>query len=167
MTFLNKGLDKIDKALNSLAAITLLIMMLLIVTDVLARAFFNSPIEGVLEITGEYLLLSIVFFSISYTYKVGGHVRVEIIFDMFSDTIKKIVKLLTDLLIIGILALLAYTNILRGFDYHAKGVTTNSLLEYPLAPAYFIIFIGIILLILRLILEVIQIAMGKKAGNEL
>lgn len=163
MKYLNKFLTKTDEFISKISAITIFIMMMWIVIDVVLRSVFNAPISGTIEITGEYLLLIIVYLSISYTYKEGGHVSVELFENKFSGGIKKVVKLFTNLLTIIVFVLLGIANFQKGLDYFASDIRTTSLLNYPLAPALMIISFGVFLLVINLILESIDILRGKKS----
>ena len=162
MKYLNKFLTKTDEFISKISAITIFIMMMWIVIDVVLRSVFHAPVSGTIEITGEYLLLIIVYLSISYTYKEGGHVSVELFENKFSEGIKKVIKLFTNLLTIIVFVLLGIANFQKGLDYFANDIRTTSLLNYPLAPALMIISLGVFLLVINLILESFNILRGKK-----
>ncbi|MFJ8063976.1 TRAP transporter small permease [Psychrobacillus sp. NPDC096426] len=162
MKYLNKFLTKTDEFISRISAITIFIMMMWIVIDVVLRSVFHTPVSGTIEITGEYLLVIIVYLSISYTYKEGGHVSVELFENKFSVNIKKIIKLFTNLLTIIVFVLLGIANFQKGLNYFVNDIRTTSLLNYPLAPALFIITFGVLLLVINLILESINILRGKK-----
>ncbi|ARD47960.1 hypothetical protein SporoP37_07250 [Sporosarcina sp. P37] len=161
MTFLSNLLTRLDKLITYVSAATIFIMMMWIVMDVVLRSVFNSPITGTIEITGEYLLLIIVYLSISYAYKEGSHVSVDFIVEKFPKPLRSVLKVITNLLAITTFSLLGYANYLKGMDYFANDVRTTSLLHYPLAPALLIISIGVFLLVINLLLESIAIIRGK------
>lgn len=158
---LGKLLMKTDRFITNISAVTIFVMMMWIVVDVLLRSVFHKPIPGTIEITGEYLLVIIVYLSISYTYKEGGHVSVELFENKFSEGMKKIIKLVTNLLAIIVFFMLGIANFQKGLDYFATDVRTASLLNYPLAPALMIISLGVFLLIINLALESVAILRGK------
>lgn len=162
MTYLTKLLTKLDKFITNISAITIFIMMLWIVADVVLRSFFHAPISGTIEITGEYLLVIIVYLAISYTYKEGGHVSVELLQEKFPPTLRKVVRLVTNLLAIIVFILLGIANYNKGMEYFATNIRTTSLLDYPLAPALMIITLGVFSLVINLIFESIAIVRGKK-----
>ena len=162
MTFLNKSLTKTDKFITNISAVTIFIMMMWIVIDVVLRSIFHAPISGTIEVTGEYLLLIIVYLSISNTYKEGGHVSVELFQNKFPKGLKKVIKLFTNSLAIIVFTLLGIANFKKGLIYFSTNIRTTSLLNYPLAPALMIITIGVFLLVINLILESVAILRGKK-----
>jgi TRAP-type transport system small permease protein len=162
MLTLYNWLNKIEKVLVYLSSMTLFLMMLLIVLDVFFRATFNSPIPGTLELTGEYLLVIIVYLSISYTQGKNGHVNVELIQHKFSNTTKKIIKVFSNLLTLFIFSLLGLFNFQQGLDYFANGIKSVSVHSYPLAPALMIITIGLVVFSLRLIIEIVFVFINHK-----
>ncbi|MFS0823914.1 TRAP transporter small permease [Bacillus sp. 1P02SD] len=165
MEFLNKWLNRIDTYLNYISAAAIFVMMLLIVLDVALRAAINKPLVGVLEFTGEYLLVTIVFFGISYAYLHKEHVRVEIIVDRLSKSVQRILQLISNVIGIVVIAALGVTNFQKGLDMFERNIRSVSLLEYPLAPAYMIITVGIAMLIIRLLFETLTILLEMKGSK--
>jgi TRAP-type transport system small permease protein len=165
MEFLNRWLNRIDTYLNYISAAAIFFMMLLIVLDVVLRATINKPIVGVLEFTGEYLLVTIVFFGISYAYLHKEHVRVEIIVDRLSKSVQRIFLIISNVIGIVVITALGVTNFQKGLDMFERDIRSVSLLEYPLAPAYMIITVGIIMLIVRLLFETITTILEIKGSK--
>ena len=66
-----------------IAGIVLFGMMMLTTIDVVCRYFFNSSILGVYEIT-EFMMVCLIFLSLSFAQKLKGHVAVNILVDRFS-----------------------------------------------------------------------------------
>ena len=77
MSRIFKILDKFTNLLKFIGALALTIMMLLTVVDVIGR-YFKYPIFGSVELVG-FLATIIVAAALPYTYKVEGHVGVEIL----------------------------------------------------------------------------------------
>lgn len=162
MNLLNRWLDKVDYFLMYISAGTIFLMMLWVFVDVLMRYFFNSPIPGTMEITGEYLLPIIAFLGISYTQKHNGHVNVDLLYGKFSKGTKRIVGLFTNLVALLLFIILGINNFQEGLKYFARNVKSVGLLDYPLAPALMIISFGILILCIRLVVDSINILRNKK-----
>ena len=77
MKLLDRILNFISALLRSAGALALTLMMLITVVDVVGR-FFKHPIFGSVEIVG-FLAVAVAAAAMPHTYKVGGHVGVEII----------------------------------------------------------------------------------------
>jgi TRAP-type transport system small permease protein len=161
MTRLNEWITKAEKMISNLAVFTLLVMTIWIFLDVMLRFLFNTPITGTLEITGEYMLVILVYFSISMTYRENGHINVTFITNKFSKRTNNFLKALTNLLGVIIFILIAYLNFQQGIESLERDIRTVSPLKYPIGPAYIIISIGILLLSIRLLIESITILIGK------
>lgn len=162
MKLLNRWLDKVDYFMGFISAGTLFLMMIWIFVDVIMRYFFNNPITGTIEITGEYLLPIIVYLAISYTHKQNGHINVDLLYYKFSKGTKRVVGLFTNVVGLLLFIILGISNFLEGLNYFAKDIQSVSLLDYPLAPAMMIISFGILLICIRLVFDSINILRNKK-----
>lgn len=166
MDKLIKMFDQFDRVLSMISSITLFIMMVLISTDVMLRSIFHKPIQGTLELTGEYLMVILVYFAVSYTYKNDGHVKVTIFENVFGDTTKKILKFLSNLVVATILLFTSYFSFLTSLEHLEFNIRSSGALSYPLAPALMIISFGMLMTVLRLILENVMLVLQKKnVGN--
>ncbi|WP_404330282.1 TRAP transporter small permease [Mesobacillus maritimus] len=146
-------LNKLDQLFVYIASFALFIMMLLIFTNVITRYFFDKPIAGVIEFTGEYLMVFVVFLAMSFTQKEGGHVKVTILERMLPDKGKFILDLLVKILSVSIFLVLTYTSFLLFTRHLNQDIRSISSVAYPLAPAVFVISLGSFVMSLRLILS--------------
>ncbi|MBO1003248.1 TRAP transporter small permease [Pseudogracilibacillus auburnensis] len=154
--------NRIDAVSSIIASITLLIMMVWIFLDVMLRTLFNSPIQGTLEITGEYLMVLLIYLAISYTHKNNGHVKVTMFEDKFTPKVKNIMTIIINLLAAFFFLVISILNFQEGMSYIERGIHSSSILNYPLAPALFIISFGLFIITLRLIIECIYILTNKE-----
>lgn len=86
--------------LESVAALTLFILMLITCMDVAGRYFFNNALDGATELT-ELGLALIVFAEMPVISWRGGHVIVDILDRTFSSTVLKVLALLSSIVISG------------------------------------------------------------------
>lgn len=162
MELLNQWLNKIDNFLAYISSAIIFVMMGWIVLDVTLRAAFNRPITGTLELTGEYFMVIIVYFAISYTFKENGHVSVDFLKHKFSKGTKRILGLISNLLALSVFIILGINNFLRGLEYFSNDIRSVGLLDYPLAPALMVITLGILTLSIRLLFDTINIIRNTK-----
>lgn len=167
MEKLIKMFNQLDKVLLTISSVTMFILMTLISTDVVLRTVFNKPIPGTLELTGEYLMVIIVYFAVSYTYKDDGHVRVAILENVFNDTFKIIIKFLSNIVVAVFFLFISYFSFLSSLENLEFNIRSIGALDYPLAPAIMIISFGMLMIALRLILENIQLVLVKKEESNL
>lgn len=158
--------ETIDKITSGIAALTLFIMMLWIFVDVMLRTFLNNPIQGTIELTGEYLMVLLVYLSLSYTHKNDGHVKVTFLEEKFPRQIKNITKFVTNLLAACLFLFIGILNFQEGLNYLDQNIHSVGVLGYPLAPALFIISFGLIMITLRLLIECITILFSRKAVKD-
>lgn len=161
MKLLSNFFESLDKIFTIIAGATMFIMMLWIFADVMLRTFFNSPIQGTIEVTGEYLMAILVYLMLSNTQKHGGHVSVDLFQNVYSKKFKKFIKFITHLIAAGFFLTIGILNFKEGFEYLDQEIYSVGVLHYPLAPAMFIISLGIFMLTLRLIFECITILFPK------
>lgn len=163
MKLLKRWMDKIDNFFAYLSAITIFVMMFWIFLDVILRAFFNSPIRGTIELTGEYFMVVAVYCAISYTQKHKAHVTVDLLTDKLSKGVNKFLGLFTNLLGLIVFIVLGHNNFLRGMEYFEKDVRSPGVLDYPLGPAMMILSFGILLLCIRLLIDSLSIIFDRKS----
>ena len=56
----------------------MLVMMVHIVADVVARLVFNHPFNGTMEIVAGYDMVAVIFFPLAYVTHFEGHIKVEL-----------------------------------------------------------------------------------------
>ena len=152
---LQQWLDKTDKFFNNVASFTLMVLMLWIVLDVFLRFGFNRPIPGTMEITGEYFMVIIVFLALSYTYKLGAHITIDIFSVKFPKLVQDLIKVVSNIFVIALMGYTFYVNLELAIENFQRNILTSSSLKYPMAPAYLILSFGFLLLSFRLVLETI------------
>lgn len=76
------GFSGIEDMLVLLAGIVVFILMLLTTADVTGRYVFLHPLKGTLEIS-EIALVFMVWLSVAGTQRVGGHIGMEAIVELF------------------------------------------------------------------------------------
>lgn len=90
---LEKVFDKFADIIGVITAFAMVLMILNVFYDVVARYFFRTGSIGMQEM--EWHLFSvIILLGISYTLKEDGHVRVDIIYDRWSDKTKAVVNMM-------------------------------------------------------------------------
>ncbi|MBU1345011.1 MAG: TRAP transporter small permease [Proteobacteria bacterium] len=135
MSSFSKALDKFSSLLKIIGAIALTIMMLLTVVDVIGR-FFKHPIFGSVELVG-FLATIVVATALPYTYKVDGHVGVEILVRLMSEKAQLIFDLFTRTLSLILFCLVTWQMFLYAMDIQKTGEVSMNL-EFPI---YYIIYL--------------------------
>ena len=74
---LDKGLDKLYRLCGLIAASLLVTLTALVLLSILTR-FFDTFIAGLTEYAG-YTMAACSFFAMAYTFRSGGHIRVQLL----------------------------------------------------------------------------------------
>ncbi len=82
--------------------------MFLITANAIVRYLINNPIIGSFEFTEMYLLIIMVFLSLSHTWKVRGFIAVDVFSNKFPMSVRNVIFYI--ILVLGILffALIGY-----------------------------------------------------------
>ena len=135
MDNISKVLDKFSGLLKIIGATALTAMMLLTVVDVIGR-FFKHPIFGSVELVG-FLATLVVAAALPYTYKVDGHVGVEILVRLLSKKTQLIIDLFTRTLSLVLFGLVTWQMFLYAKDISETGEVSMNL-EFPI---YYIVYL--------------------------
>lgn len=151
MNAVQKLLAVIEKIFVFVAGASMVLMMLLTTFDLLARKFFSYSIPSLYEFTEDYLMVSLVFLTISYVYIQGGHIRVTLfekhLPHRFRVVWEKLHQVMT-LVLFSFIAVKGWNAAVSAYEFNER---SNSLLAYPLAPALMLVPVGSALLCLRVI----------------
>jgi len=142
------------------------LMMMLVVVDVFMRYVMHRPLMVSDEFSA-YMLVALSFLGLAYTWREGGHVRIEVLVSHFRGRLYDWVRLvgLTMTFIFMIeLDRAAYKMIVYALKINLRSSTW---LMFPLFWPQLTIFIGFILLTLLLVIDIfrfgVKVLAGKKA----
>jgi len=129
---------------NVIAVIFLAIMMLLTVTDVFLRYFFNKPVMGSMELT-EYFMVVAGFLGIAWYGLKKKHLKVGLIVDQFPNKAQAICDCITYFLSLTVVPLIVWQNYVQA-NYSKTDNVVSDLLEVPAYPFYLAVVISFVLL---------------------
>lgn len=135
MHALSQVLNKLSDILKLIGAVALTAMMMLTVVDVIGR-FFKSPIFGSVELVG-FLATIVVAAALPYTYKMDGHVGVEILVRLLPDKTQIWVDLFTRMLTLVLFILITWQMFLYAKDIQHTGEVSMNL-QFPI---YYIVYL--------------------------
>jgi len=127
------------------------LVMLVGVAEIFLRKLFNSPLYGQLDLI-ELSMCSYALLTISYCWRMAGHIRVDLVIDRFHGRGRWLAELITT-----VVALALITALLPGVYHFFQNAieigdsTINT--RWPTWPSKFVPVIGLSLLWLRLVLE--------------
>ena len=152
--FLEKAVFPVSRFLLLIGQFSLVVMVLLTVTDVFLRYVFNRPILGSYELT-EFMMAILVFSSIGYTMAVKRHVVVDLVVTKLSQRARDILECFTSLIAFILFSIVTWRNVLQaGTAWERNDVTAE--LFIPISPFILFVAIGIGVLSLVLFVQFIQ-----------
>jgi TRAP-type C4-dicarboxylate transport system permease small subunit len=156
-----KGVHATFKAFNAFASfveklgsLVLLAMVLLTVTDITLRRFFNSPLPFSFE-TVEFLLVIVAYCYIAYATSESRHVSVDTLTSRIPTTARRRLRIGGDILTIGLFGLIAWQNVLQGNHVFKLGAT-SAILNIPKYPFQYWVAFGAALACLVLLLRLLN-----------
>ena len=158
MTFLNRLYLIIMGILAGIAAIVLTAMMFLILTDVVLRYVFNSPITGSYEII-QYMMAILISFAIVYCAYKRSHVSVDIVFDQLPPKPQSIVACLGSLIVLILFILIAWENVLYIKETYDQRLT-STILYIPTYPFVASVAVGFVAICLVMFIEFLHALHG-------
>lgn len=94
-------------ASNAIASLWVLFLVGLISTDVIGRAFFGRPLDGVPEIV-KFSIVGMVWLWMAYALRTGVHLRTRLLLDNLPPTGRRFIYILNSLTGIGLFAMIAW-----------------------------------------------------------
>lgn len=141
----------LEKAMALISAICIFGLMLIGVWQVLARKLANAPIHGYIDMI-EIAMTTFAFIALSYTERLGGHVRMEIFASKLRGRLLwavEVVGVVIGLFVIGTLTWYSFQHFLRAYD---SGDSTMDI-QLPWWPSKLLVSFAFGLLFIRLLIS--------------
>ena len=138
-----------------LSSILLVSLVLLILSEIFIRYFFNTSTLIADEYSG-YLFLASVFLGLSYTFKENAHIRINILTSRMSEKSNKFIDIFAGSITIVVLLFALYRTILFTFDSYEMEMLSESVSQTPLYLTQLVMPLGLSLFILSVLIFVIK-----------
>lgn len=143
------------------SCLCLFLIMLVKTADVTLRYVFNSPLEWSYGLTAHYLLLGAFFLSLPYTYRVGGHVKVDILLSRCSERYRTLFALIDTIVSSILFLVLAYEGIVITHQAWLGNEVMSEFYNFYTWTSVIVLPIGISVLDTRIALKFINILRGR------
>ena len=150
---ISKTLGKFSGILKFIGAAALTGMMLLTVVDVIGR-FFKYPIFGSVELVG-FMATIVIATALPYTYKMDGHVGVEILVRLLSKKAQLIIDIITRLISLILFCLITWQMFLYAKDIKEVGEVSMNL-EFPIYYIVYLLAFGLLIFSITIIEVMIE-----------
>ena len=152
-----KGVDEaffqVEKFLNLIAALVIMAIMLIGTYQVFGRKLLSIPVPGYVDWI-EMSMTVFAFVAISYTQRLGGHVRMEIILGRMKGRLLyffEIFGTICAIFIVTVLAYYGYEHFLRAFEIGDSTID----IDLPVWPSKLLVPFAFGILLVRLIIQLI------------
>jgi TRAP-type C4-dicarboxylate transport system permease small subunit len=153
-----KADSQLNRGMKWLCLLLLAGMTVMGTFDVLGRYLVDRPIKGTYETFG-FLLPALVLLGMAFTQEAREHVRIDLAINQMPFRAKTAVGILTDVIALGITALIFRGGLLTMFHYKEMGKLVDTIL-IPLWPTWIVIPIGAFAMMIVLILQITEGAMA-------
>jgi len=154
-----KNIIKVIDAFNNLVGNILgwlcVVMTLAVVYEVVARYFFNAPTLWSMEVN-QFLFCTLSLTGVGYCLLQDQHVRVDLFYLHYSEKTRAIVEMVTFPVILIICVVLIYFGGREFLSALIEHKTSNSVIEFPLWPFWFMILFAGFLLGMQVIARYLQ-----------
>ncbi|HPQ42588.1 MAG TPA: TRAP transporter small permease subunit [Syntrophales bacterium] len=145
-----KIIDAFNNLIGNILSWLVIVMSVAILYEVIARHFFNAPTLWSMEIN-QFLFCTITLLGGGYCLLLDQHVRVDLFYQKYSTKTMAIVEMCTFPLIIILCAVLFFFGGREFWFALIEHKTSNSAMEFPLWPVWFMIFFGGFLICIQVI----------------
>ena len=142
---------KFEKFLALIASLVIMGIMFIGVFQVFGRKLINVPVPGYVDVI-EMLMSIFAFVCISYTQRLGGHVRMEIILGRLKGRLLYGVEIFSTLVAITVILILMW----YGYDHFLRawqiGDSTIDI-QLPIWPSKLLVPFAFLILTVRLVIQ--------------
>ena len=159
------AVDRLANFVGYLSGWLVPLMMMLVVVDVFMRYVMQQPLMVADELSA-YMLVTLSFLGFAYTWRQGGHVRVEVVVNYLPPRLKDWVRLIGLILTFVFMIEMdraAYKMIVYAIQMKMRSSTW---MMFPLFWPQLTIFVGFVLLTLMLAVDIVQAGGKLRAGKK-
>ncbi len=155
MNTLTNFIDRLCKGGAYLAGLLLASLVILILTEIFLRYFFDISTMIADEYSG-YLYLASIFLGLAYTFAGDGHIRINIVTSRLSKSVNGFIDTVAAIITLAVLSFVLYRTILFTYDAYELEMLSEAVSETPLYLTQIVMPIGTSLFILAVIAFIIK-----------
>ena len=159
---MKRSIQKVDKCLsmieNAVIILGLSAMFLILLAQVIMRYVFSRPLTWSEE-AARFIFVYVSFIGISYAYRQKGHIRMEVVVNLFPQAVRRWLEVLINL---GTIALFCY---MIPFSFRFIGIQAGvkaTATHIPMSIVYTALPLGMALSCVRLLISSLRIVWGEE-----
>ena len=155
---LDRSLYKVEAFFALGSGVMTLTLMVLAVISVSGRHLFNAPLPGYVDWISQAMPF-IAFLGLSYTHRVGGHIRMDLVIGRFQGRWMWLIEMFSSIFVLGVIILLiwgSWSHFDRSFDWASPLFSRDSTIDInlPIWPTKLLVPIMFSVLALRTVLQI-------------
>ena len=158
--------DGVLAGARNLASLGLVLMVASSVVDITARYLLNAPIGGLILVITDLLFPLVVFFSLAYVARIGGHVHVEFLLRRLSPKRQRRMQTLFALVAAIFWAFVMYTAADRSWEAIVKNYRPIAVFGIPIYLSFGIVAIGSFLALIEALVCAVNPSVLNKDAPE-
>ena len=159
---MKRSIQKVDKCLsmieNAVIILGLSAMFLILLAQVIMRYVFSRPLTWSEE-AARFIFVYVSFIGLSYAYRQKGHIRMEVVVNLFTQAVRRGLEVLINL---GTIALFCY---MIPFSFRFIGIQAGvkaTATHIPMSIVYTALPLGMALSCVRLLISSLRIVWGEE-----
>lgn len=135
-----RATDLVTSAAAWAAGVVLILLMLLTTADVAGRYFFNSPINGVFDLT-HFAVSIMTYLALAYCGFRGAHVVIEMLYDKLPEVVRDVLDRVINLAGCLLFGVISWRTAVQSVDVRDMG-EASQMMEVPFYPLYYLVVFG-------------------------
>ncbi|NLD48426.1 MAG: TRAP transporter small permease [Clostridiaceae bacterium] len=155
MINLEKRFTAFENFAAHISVVALFLIMMLTVVDFVGRNTININVPNLFELVQDYLMIPMVYLSVSYVFIKGGHVKVDLFEKFIPVRLKPLVTRILDLGVLFywiLLFIYPLIGTLQAYRLDERSVCSGA---WPMWIIYAVISFGALLMIIRILQKMI------------
>ena len=159
---MKRSIQKVDNCLSLLDTAVIILglsaMFLILLAQVIMRYVFSRPLTWSEE-AARFIFVYVSFIGISYAYRQKGHIRMEVVVNLFPQAVRRGLEVLINL---GTIALFCY---MIPFSFRFIGIQAGvkaTATHIPMSIVYTALPLGMALSCVRLLISSLRIVWGEE-----
>lgn len=157
-------LDRLSRLGAVLAEICLVLLLILVFNEVIARYLLNKPTLYSVELS-EYLLLFVAFMAAGWVMQCERHVRMHSVINLMPAKVRHVLDICTSSIVLVFCLILVWEGAKASVMAFTGGYHSSSLLNVPLWIPYAIIPIGSLILSLQIVVRIARLIWPPLSSN--
>ncbi|NPA73909.1 MAG: TRAP transporter small permease [Epsilonproteobacteria bacterium] len=150
MKFICKLSDKLQTFGAYLSSLLFIALTLLILTEIVARSFFNVSTMIADEYSG-YFYLAAIFIGLGYTFKEDGHIRINVLTSRLSKKANRYIDIFAGSITLVLILFILYNSILMVKESYEYDMVSETVSETPIYLTQLAMPIGLFLFALAVL----------------